>query len=133
MKIAACAMAVSLASVAAPAAADHDGLLDGRAFDVAVAYTNGHLRRHTRLTFERGRLTTSSAFDGVADAPYGAHGKRGAITFHATAATGDGERRTDVTWAGTVRVDGKTVDGTLVVVQKGLCSHLVFHGAAVTR
>ena len=127
MKIAACAMAVVLAS-SAPVLADQRGALDGRAFAVAVTYTNGHLRRHTRLTFAHGRLTTSSAFDGVADMPYVARDKNGAITFHAGGASGDGEGGTDVRWEGTVRDDA--IAGTLVVVQKTLGSHLVFRGGA---
>jgi hypothetical protein len=117
-------LALSLALVAAPAVADP---LDGRAFDVAITYANGHLRRHAHLVFRGGWLETPPT-EGTTRARLRVRASHGTIVFDASARAGAGERRTDVTWTGVVR--GDAIEGTLTIVHKDLGSHLVYRGRA---
>ena len=104
--------------------------LDGRSFTVAVAYTNGNLKTHAQMTFARGALTTNIEFDGAKSFAYKATSKDGVISFSASATTGSGEMQKTISWDG--KVDSHAITGTLVIVQKGLGSHLMFSGGEMT-
>ena len=100
--------------------------LDGRTFTVAIAYTNGNLKTHAQMAFAGGALGTNIELDGARSFAYKTTSKGGAISFSASATSGADEMQKHIGWDGTI--DGHTITGTLVIVQKGLGSHLVFSG-----
>jgi hypothetical protein len=83
------------------------------------------------MSFANGALGTNIDFDGARSFAARTTARDGIISFSASATTGAGEMQKSIRWDG--KVDGHTITGTLVIVQKGLGSHLVFSGDEKTN